>query len=67
MVDVFETFWDDAAVLAAINLGLWVLTLVIGKAWPVDFIWSSWQVYRIFIYGLLSKKRLFVLLAREHC
>lgn len=44
MVDVFETFWDDAAVLAAINLGLWVLTLVIGKAWPVDFIWSSWQV-----------------------
>jgi len=40
--DVFASFWDHAFVLFGINVALWVVTLVIGKAWPVDFIWSGW-------------------------
>lgn len=31
----------DAATLGGINVALWLLSLVLGKTWPVDFIWSG--------------------------
>lgn len=33
----------DATTLAAINVVLWALsTFLLGKTWPVDFVWSGW-------------------------
>jgi steroid 5-alpha reductase family enzyme len=32
----------DAATLGSINIFLWLISLPIGKTWPVDFIWSCW-------------------------
>lgn len=40
--EVFASFWDHALVLFGVNVVLWLMTLVIGKAWPVDFIWSTY-------------------------
>ena len=34
----------DGCVLVAVNLVLWLLSLVLGKTWPVDFIWSNWPI-----------------------
>jgi steroid 5-alpha reductase family enzyme len=37
--------WRSAgASLLAANVALWLWSLRLGKAWPVDFIWSSWPV-----------------------
>ena len=42
-------------VLAAINLALWLLsTFLLGKTWPVDFIWSSWPIAHALAITLLS-------------
>jgi steroid 5-alpha reductase family enzyme len=27
-----------------VNIALWLLSLRLGKAWPVDFIWSAWPI-----------------------
>jgi steroid 5-alpha reductase family enzyme len=47
-MDVDEAVYDGVAqayaVLAAINTALWCLSLLLGKTWPVDFIWSSWPI-----------------------
>ena len=32
----------DAGALAGVNVLLWLLSLPLGKVWPVDFIWSGW-------------------------
>lgn len=32
----------DAMTLLCINVALWLLSLRLGKTWPVDFIWSTW-------------------------
>jgi steroid 5-alpha reductase family enzyme len=32
----------DAATLGGINVLLWLVSLPLGKTWPVDFIWSGW-------------------------
>ena len=32
----------DAGALAGVNVLLWLLSLPLGKVWPVDFIWSCW-------------------------
>ena len=31
----------DAGVLLLVNISLWMLSVVVGKCWPVDFIWST--------------------------
>ena len=37
-----EHLWLDAACLAGLNVLLWLVSLRLGKCWPVDFIWSGW-------------------------
>ena len=32
----------DAGALAGVNVALWLVSLGLGKVWPVDFIWSGW-------------------------
>ena len=32
----------DAGALAGVNILLWLVSLPLGKVWPVDFIWSGW-------------------------
>lgn len=44
MPDIYQGIESHAAALAAINTALWLVSLAIGKAWPVDFIWSSWPI-----------------------
>jgi len=34
----------DAAALGATNVVLWLLSLVLGKTWPVDFVWSTFPL-----------------------
>lgn len=35
----------DATVLGTINVMLWAIsTFVLGKTWPVDFVWSCWPL-----------------------
>ena len=42
----------DACVLCGVNTLLWVASLVLGKCWPVDFIWSNWPIAQaIVIYA----------------
>ena len=45
------TTYDDLALhawwLLGINVALWVASLILGKAWPVDFIWSSWPIAHV--------------------
>ena len=54
MSAILNTFTDleyleDITYLAKnclyINITLWLLSLLVGKAWPVDFIWSSFPIY----------------------
>lgn len=33
---------QDLALMLVINISLWLLSVLVGKCWPVDFIWSSW-------------------------
>ena len=33
---------SDGLALAGINVSLWLVSLALGKTWPVDFIWSMW-------------------------
>ena len=37
-----EHLWLDAAYLVGLNVVLWLVSLLLGKCWPVDFIWSGW-------------------------
>ena len=39
---IMEPIVQDAATLGSINVLLWLLSLPLGKTWPVDFIWSLW-------------------------
>ena len=41
-----EHLWLDAAYLAGLNVLLWLVSLRLGKCWPVDFIWSGWPPER---------------------
>ena len=36
----------DALTLVGINILLWLISLPLGKTWPVDLIWSNWPVYQ---------------------
>ena len=45
--EYYDDFVGFAFALFLINLLLWVVSLIIGKAWPVDFIWSSWPVLHL--------------------
>ena len=36
----------DALTLIGINVLLWLVSLPLGKTWPVDFIWSNWPIYQ---------------------
>lgn len=43
MVDVVAAGLQwDAAILGGINVTFWIVSLFLGKTWPVDFIWSGW-------------------------
>ena len=39
---------QHAVQLLLVNVALWVLSLILGKTWPVDFIWLSWPIYAAF-------------------
>ena len=39
----------DAGALAGVNILLWLVSLPLGKVWPVDFIWSSWPLVQCII------------------
>ena len=43
--EVYDGVGNHLQQLVAVNVVLWLASLVIGKAWPVDFIWSSWPIY----------------------
>jgi steroid 5-alpha reductase family enzyme len=32
----------DFAAFLFIQIALWLISVVVGKCWPVDFIWSNW-------------------------
>ena len=36
----------DALSLLGLNMLLWLVSLPLGKTWPVDFIWSNWPIYQ---------------------
>ena len=36
----------DALSLLGLNVVLWLVSLPLGKTWPVDFIWSNWPIYQ---------------------
>ena len=40
LVDAGVAF--DGCALLAINIILWIISLFLGKTWPVDFIWSGY-------------------------
>ena len=40
-----EDIISDAAGLLGLNVFLWLVSLYLGKTWPVDFIWSCWPCY----------------------
>jgi len=44
-MDEYTDVGTHACWLATINMVLWVSSLVLGKCWPVDFIWSSWPIF----------------------
>jgi len=41
-----EDIISDAAGLLGLNVVLWLISLHLGKTWPVDFIWSTWPCYQ---------------------
>jgi steroid 5-alpha reductase family enzyme len=41
---IYDEVWTHAAALLAVNVVLWLVSLAVGKCWPVDFIWSSWPI-----------------------
>lgn len=43
-LNVYALVRPHAIGLTSINVGLWLLSLGLGKTWPVDFIWSSWPI-----------------------
>ena len=44
---VYDGLSSHAALLFVINVVLWLAALALGKAWPVDFIWSSWPILHL--------------------
>ena len=55
------TYFENDVILLAqyllvVNILLWLLSLAVGKAWPVDFIWSSWPIFQL-SYLLFQKKQ----------
>lgn len=40
----FALVGTHAVSLFSVNVGLWLLSLKLGKTWPVDFIWSTWPI-----------------------
>jgi len=38
----YQGWLYDAGILLLINISFWGLSLIVGKCWPVDFIWSNW-------------------------
>ena len=50
----------DAATLLGLNVSLWLVSLLLGKTWPVDFIWSLWppaQCLAILVRGAVVCRR----------
>jgi steroid 5-alpha reductase family enzyme len=47
-LDLDYDLYDDAPALGVallgLNVALWLASLVLGKTWPVDFIWSTWPI-----------------------
>ena len=43
-ISAYEDAWWLYLALTALNFVLWLASLALGKAWPVDFIWSSWPI-----------------------
>ena len=41
-----EDIAADALGLLGLNVGLWLVSLWLGKTWPVDFIWSCWPCWQ---------------------
>ena len=39
-----DDIWKDGMMLLCVNVSLWVVSLGLGKTWPVDFVWSSWPI-----------------------
>ena len=44
-----EDIVSDAAGLLGLNVFLWLVSLYLGKTWPVDFIWSCWPCYQCIV------------------
>ncbi len=47
MFDDYELYDDVQALgmaLLGVNVALWLVSLALGKTWPVDFIWSTWPI-----------------------
>lgn len=38
--------WTDGTVLLFTNLLLWLVSIPLGKTWPVDLIWSNFPIYQ---------------------
>ena len=36
--------FSDGVTLLLLNVLLWIISLRLGKTWPVDFIWSTWPL-----------------------
>ena len=55
-------------ILLAINVALWMVSLMVGKAWPVDFIWSSWPIFQLgyLLYSLPTPTTLHASLPDGH-
>ena len=48
-MDVYGSVGTFAQGLLGVNVALWLSSLWLGKAWPVDFIWSSWPLAHAFL------------------
>jgi len=38
----YQGWLGDILTLALVDVLLWIASLIVGKCWPVDFVWSSW-------------------------
>jgi steroid 5-alpha reductase family enzyme len=47
--DLYAGVFTHFAWLVAVNVALWIISLLLGKTWPVDFIWSSWPIAHTYI------------------
>jgi len=47
----------DGMVLLVTNVLLWLISIPLGKTWPVDFIWSNFPIYNCIAIYVRDEKR----------